>query len=383
MNSLLILLMLQALAAGPLADCCWLVSTEGIVEMIESGEPLITGSSGLRARYSIEQGRKRFVLNAGYSGNAWMAGYNFQVRVERMDYLQKPGISGAFEFGVGSWRLSLGPVRGGMGAGLMVGERLWNSSGAGVKSAWTGIPTRLRVGPTSAGYPRPQAVSLSLAGRPWVTLSLIRKEAGIDFLLVELRPSGMARAVLLHSEDQSGFEASIGSRGGVVEWRVSGAVWNAVQGGDGGSAEFLVSSRGSVASWGLRLWSWQGEKPPLAPPPRSAAAGRRFGGRMSIEAKPLDNVRLAASLESAFNREKNPGSLWWRSQFQLLCGRAASTGLQLRLQKTDELEAIPWRDWSSHGRSLVDMKVRSAVGRRIRWYEKTWSFYWEKTTPAG
>lgn len=250
----------------------------------------------------------------------------------------------------------------------MVGERLWNSSGAGVKSAWTGIPTRLRVGPTYAGYPRPQTVSLSLAGRPWVTLSFIRKEAGIDFLLAELRPSGMARAVFLRSEDQRGFEASIGSRSDAVEWRVSGAVWNTVSEGDGGSAELLVSSRGSTASWGLRLWSWQGGKPPLAPPPRGAAAGRRFGGRMSIEVKPLDNVRLAASLESAFNRGRNPESLWWRSQFQLFCGRAASAGLQLRLKKTDELEAMPWLNWSSHGRSLVDIKVRSATGRRIRWY---------------
>lgn len=368
MNSLLILLMIRAFAAGPLADYYWLVSTEGIIEMIESGEPPIIGSSGLRTRYSIAQGRKRFVLNAGYSGNAWMAGYNFQVKVERMDDRQKPGISGALELGVGSWRLSLGPVRGGMGAGLMVGERMWNSSGAGVKSAWTGIPTRLRVGPASEGYPRPQAVSLNLAGRPWVTLSLIRTEAGIDFLLAELRPSGVARAVLLHSEDRNGFEVSIGSRGDVVEWRVSGAVWNAAQEGDGGSAELLVSSRGSEANWGLRLWSWQGGKPPLAPPPRGAAASRRFGGSMSIEMKPLDNVRLAASLESAFNSGRNPESFWWRSQFELFCGRAASAGLQLRLKKTDELEAMPWHDWSSSSQLLVEMKVRSAVGRRIRWY---------------
>jgi len=360
--------MLRAVSAGPLADSYWLVSTEGIVEMIESGMPLIIGSTGLRARYSIEQGRKQFVLNAGYSGNTGMAGYGFQVRVEGMDDFRKPGISAALDFGLGSWRLSLGPVRGGMGAGLLVGDRSWNSSGAGVKSAWTGIPTRLRAGPTSAGYQRPQAVSLSHAGRPWITLSLIRKETGIDFLLAELRPSGMTRAVLLHSEDQSGFEVSIGSRGDVVEWRGSGAVWNAAQEGDGGSAEFLVSCRGSVVNWGFRLWLWQGEKPPLAPPPRGSAVRRRFGGRMSIEVKPLDNVRFAASLESAFNRWRNPESLWWRSQFQLFYGRAASAGLQLRLQKTDELEAVPWHDWSRHARSLMEIKVRSAAGRSIRWY---------------
>jgi hypothetical protein len=364
----LYLLMIKLLVCGPVADLYWLVNVEETVQAIRSREPLMPGRSGFHGRWWVDEGRNRATFHAAAGSSTSRRGYRVQLRVERREDRELLGASLAVELGMGRWRLLAGPARGGMGVGLLVGERAWNTTGAEVRSAWTGVPSRLRVGPVSEAYPRPQVIALQYGGRRQAVLAVMQERGSAPYLVSQWHPSETLRAVLVRSNGFMGAEAAAGRREGEVHWRISAASWKFKDAGDGSSVEAAASSRSREASCEVRLWSWQGLRSPLAPPPAGAVDDRRVGGRLAVEMRPVARMGVAVALETAVDSFDEPRSLWRRSQLLVTIGSTSEAGIRLRIQKTEQTTSEPWveqrRDW----RWLMDLRLRSGSSGRVRWH---------------
>lgn len=363
----LLFYLLKLLVCGPIAESYWEACADETLLAIQAREPILLGESGVRGRWWVEEGTNRVVLHLNACGGVNRWGYRAQFRIDRREDRSQPAPGSALELAMGRWRIRAGPTRGGLGAGLLVGERVLAAAGAEVRSAWTGVPTKLRVGPVSKEYPRPRALALQYEGRQQVTVALLEEIGSLPFLVAEWRPTETVRAVLLHSRETFGAEAVVGSRDGIVLWRLCAAGWRGENTGRGYSVEAVVSSRSRQACWEARLWSWIGDRPPLASPLPGATNDRRIGGRLAVELEPVRRLRAAASLETAIDRGSSQRPWWWRGQILLSRGSITDAGFHLRWRRTVQTVLESWIPHRQDERRLVEMKLRSRSSGRVRW----------------
>jgi len=265
------------------------------------------------------------------------------LRLDRSLPTGRPVAGAALTLGAGRRELHLGPLRGGLGGGLLLRADAIYLPGAAARSAWSGVPTGLRASPVSPASERPHCIALRRTDGRGLTVAVI------DDRVDETRPvvaigsldrHGRGVAILTSTGTRAA-EFIFGRRDGRLPWRIGGAFWRTPERErDGNALEVAAGSRveRSAVRWEVRAWRWEGGPPPLANPPSGSSRKRRGGIRAAA------TIRAAGPLEAhlSMTAAGSPGWIgrpgWWRDELEVGRRIAHEPGWRLKLRRTVTLE---------------------------------------------
>ncbi len=368
MSPELLLLLLQLLALGPAARFRWEESAGEVVQAIREQRLETLSSPALRGWIRKEEGGVRSSITLTGSIKIGGSSLRLSVRSDRVGSGDRPTFSPAASLTAGGWRMSAGPLKGGLGSGLLLRGERWMSTGAAPGSAWRGIPTGLRAGPVTDSGTAPAAYVLGKRGGRGVTLALISdpdRSRG-EHLAAGYRVSECTGILFVGSGESGGVEVMTGMRRGGILWRLGVAGWGSSEAGPGHVIEAALSGRGDGTGWEARIWAWSGSRPLLAPPVEGATSSRRVGLRLAAALRPPGPLKVDASMEVAGPEPSRPRPGWWREQLEIMWGGYAGPGGRLRLRRTVDMEEQAWTGRVSEERLLMQVRVWSGSRESIR-----------------
>lgn len=366
MSPVLFLFLIRSLALGAAVEYRWQQNSYEMLASIVEDEPRSGSTPGVRALWRLGKGKNRITVNMASEGRLEWLGYRFLLRAERTELFETPRINPAFEVTCGKWLMSAGAIRGGLCGGLLLSEGIWVSAGAAVRHAWAGVPYGMRIGPVSGSVERPVAFSLRWLGKTEIAASVVKKGERDKFGIVEWNISRGFGTLLLISRDLRGAELLLGRRGKTLQWRFSAAGWSREGATPSYAVEVVFSGRSREMALETRLWSWRGERSPLAPPLFGITEARRDGIRFSAELRPPFPLRAAASVETAGRIGHALEGWWWRGEMELSGHSSKGAGWKLRFRDTGTMERENWNPRDIDLKRLLRLEVWSRLVGKIR-----------------
>ena len=303
----------------------------------------------------------------------------FRIRIDHALTGNSPFSSSSLEMDAGRWKLLIGPLRGGMGGGLLVRANTLDYWGASARSAWSGVPTGLRSGPVSSSSETPVSIALQRNDGRGVSVAIVKEhkqhieheektDAMVALGILDRDGRG---AVLLASAGTTALELVMGRRRGRISWRLGAAGWGSSSGADGSSIEAVMSSGSDAVRWEMRFWRWDGYAPPMASPVSGATRRKREGLRLAATIHPPGPLRgdlsvTAAGEPGAFTAAGVSGlvmgPLWWREQLEVSWRSIRRPGWLLRLRRTFDLKRMSWDPDEVTEQRLAVLRVWSGTG---------------------
>jgi hypothetical protein len=325
----LLAILMRWLLLGPWAEQAWESQVARTVDLIRSAAP---AKGQVEGSWRSPQQRARL----DGSGSLGMAGVRVSVllRVEREEGIGPVRTSAGIGLLTGPFRFEAGPLRGGLGAGLLLGLDAADSGSAVPRGAWSGLPGRPRSGARTGYGSAPTGLVLS-SGRFRAVVLPGRSQ---PLLAAGLGPEGCPGVVLAQSGPGRGVEVSLGRRTGAIVWRCSlGGWWMAGRNTHRNVQGVLSLTDGRLRA-SLAVWCRHGPPPPFA--------------RMDPGGDGCSGGRIAAAWSV-------PGG-WWGA----LSLEVRSNGEGIRLQTADRYELV--------GRLGEGWGVRVRRSRIARYQEQAW-----------
>lgn len=347
MNPLIVIMLIKLMTGGLIADHRWMEIARDLV--VDAELRLPEPAQGRDTRAWLRRSDRTRILTLQTSIDPFRdrlkARFRFRVDCDLMG--GTPVASTAVEIRSGRWKLQVGPLRGGMGGGALVRANALNYRGAGVQSAWSGVPSGLRTGPASASSDAPLSITLRRVDGKGPSLAILQdrgthQERNDPVIALGVLNREGCGGVILGSGAGTAAEIVLGSRKGPIRWRLSAARWCSPDRGDGASLEAVMTSGKGPVSWEIRFWSWDGSAPPMAPPVPGATKDRRRGIRLAAGMNPPGPLRGDLSVVAAGAPGQVAGPGWWREQVEVSWRSLRRAGWLLRLRRTTDLERLSW-----------------------------------------
>jgi len=379
MNPLMLILVVRLMTVGPIADYRWLEITGNLLADAELRLPEPRQGTGTRAWLRYAEGEGSLSLQTSLDPSFSLLDARCRVRIDQALTGDRPFSSSSLEIEAGRWKLLFGPLRGGMGGGLLVRANTLDYRGAGARSAWSGVPTGLRSGPVSASSNTPVSIALQRDDGRGVSLAILRErkkereEEAESFVALGVLDREGRGGVLLASAGTAAVEIVMGRRRGKVSWRLGAAGWSSRSGEGGASLEAVMTSIGNVIRWEMRLWMWDGSVPPMASPVSGATRKKREGLRFAATMHPPGPIRgdlsvTAAGEPGSVTAAGTPGQVagpfWWREQLEVSRKSIRRAGWLLRLRRTTDLERLSWEPDKVTERRLAVLRIWSGSGKK-------------------
>ncbi len=290
------------------------------------------------------------------------------LRVDRSLPVGPPVAGVALRLSSNHRELHLGPLRGGLGGGLLLRANTFQNLGAAAHSAWSGVPTGLRASSVSPTSETPLCFALRRTDGRGLTLAVIDdRDDGLEPVVAIgcLDRDGRGVAVLTSTGTRAA-EFIVGRRDGRLPWRIGGAYWRTPDREGGNALEVVVGTRverGAVR-WEMRAWRWEGGPPPLANPPTGSSRKRRGGLRVAATIRPPGPLEAHLSVTAAGSPDWTVRPGWWRDEFEVRRYVAHMPGWRLRLRRTVVLDRSDREPDRIEARRLAVLRLWSGTGRR-------------------
>ncbi len=363
MNLLFILAVAIAALDSPLAELQWQAYLESVSEQVGALEPIRPDPGGLRLEHrSIGPIERTLVI-----GEALARPVKLAYRLERRWSGAADGAVGsaslAWTARLGRMVVGLGPVRGGLGSGLLVWAGRWGGQ-IGFSTAWSGLPPLLRVAPSSPSIEVPTGLTADLGARRRLTVVAIRLPGRAWLAAAGWSPAREVSTVVATWPGGGGIETTVGSRGERLGWRFSGAIWNASAQRWRGTGEIRLSGGAREARWSFRVWQGGG-RPPGAPGVWRGSTTYRQGYAMGIRLRPGRSTALEATVERGMSDWRSAQRTRWGEQLLLTVGLRKVGRIQVRLREKGEEKAAPWSGRERIGSRTFSLRLESSASGMV------------------
>jgi len=290
------------------------------------------------------------------------------LRVDRSLPVGPPVAGVALRLSSNHSELHLGPLRGGLGGGLLLRANAFHQLGAAARSAWSGVPTGLRASSASPASETPLCLALRRTDGRGLTLAVIdgRDDGSEPVVAIGFLDRDGRGVTVLTSTGTRAAEFIIGRRDGQLPWRIGGAYWRTPDREGGNALEVVVGRRmeqGAVR-WEMRAWRWEGGPSPLADPPPGSSRKRRGGLRVAATVRPPGPLEAHLSVTAAGSPGWTVRPGWWRDEFEVRRYIAHKPGWRLRLRRTVELDRSDQEPDRIEARRLAVLRLWSGTSRR-------------------
>lgn len=357
MNPLLALLLAAAMVGGPLADLQWAEYLEAIESQLAEVEPPPAPLFGLRAEHRSGMDGKRSTLSGRVSLAGIVTDFRLEVQPEQRPDRDPVFLSAAIGTGSGRLRVDTGPLRGGLGSGLLVWSGRWGSSPY-YGAAWSGLPARLRARPASraAGVPTGIVVTAGRS-RQWVFVTA-RLPQGGRLAAAGWTPASALRFVVAAWTGGRGLEVTTGTNRDALSWRLSASAWWVRSGGRSGAVEMLLSGGQAWGRWWFRLWRAP-DAPIAAPPVRGATKRYRSGGHLGVRLRPAGRATLEGAVQVGLGGGGPLVAARWEERLGFSIGLWEGGKALLRARWRSEEERVPWRGTVRSDSRLLDLRLQT------------------------
>ena len=366
MTNLLLPAAILALLAGPLAELRWETYLELVMEQLGPVEPAPPVGHAVRIEYRSIGPAERSVAAGEFAVGSIRPAF----RLERRPGMASRGRAGSVSL-AGSARsgrtvLGVGPVRGGLGSGLLIWTGRWGGR-SGFSSAWSGLPPALRAAPVTPSTDPYRGLVLDIGRYRPITLTVLRRHDRSWITAAAWSWRAGASAVIAVWSRGGGLEATVGSPNARLAWRLTGAAWEGVGGRWRGVAELRLSGGATAARWSARLWHGSGRSP-AASWVWGGSRIYRWGHAMGIRMRPGPGTALEGAIERAYgDAGAGPRSRW--SEQLLLTTRISPLGaIRLRLRQRGEDVSTPWTGRSESRQQSISLSLSSPSSTVMRWF---------------